>query len=443
MRKYCLACAVLAFVAPCGIDAQTPEKLDVTIEEAVRMAVERHPDIGKTLASAEVLKGKIREVRAQALPEVTINSAANRMRDPSLLNATGLPEEFSDMLTANVANLVTYGIAVKQPIYTAGKVGTALRLASIEAEGASVDVDRAKQDLALSVVTAAYDVLRAERLRDLVAETQDQKKRQLEIARTRYRNGVATEVDVLRSEVAVANVTPELVRAENAVRQTRALLNFYLVRPINYPTRVLGDFTEKLWDQNDIEGLTQEAFRRRPELARLRINESSAAAQLDLAKAENRMKLDFSASYGIASRLPKNLANANFVQWTTGLNFTLPVFDGFKRSGLVWQATASQRAARLERERTEQQIRLGLQQSLDGLKAAEETIAAARANLNQAERVLSMMEANYRYGAASSLDVLEAQNALTLAKTNLLQGLRDHSVARANLKWAMGSNPWE
>jgi outer membrane protein len=286
-------------------------------------------------------------------------------------------------------------------------------------------------------------LLLAERYRELVAETQRQRMRQAELARTRFESGVATEVDVLRSEVAVANVSPELVKAENGIRQARSLLNYYLVRPIGFPTRVTGDFPEQAPDVGDLEDLTREAFRRRPELARLRVSERSSGLQLDLAKAESRMRLDFNGSYGISSRLPENLANSTYARWIVGVNFTLPVFDGFKRSGMVWQATAAQRAARLEREKTEQQVRLGLQQSLDEIAATRETIAAARANVKQAERVVKMMQDNYKYGAATTLDVLDAQNALTVAQMNLLRGLHDHSVARANLQWTTGRNPWE
>jgi outer membrane protein len=332
---------------------------------------------------------------------------------------------------------------VRQPLFTQGKIGTALRLASVEAEGSLAEIDRSQQDLALAVVKAFYGLLWAERYEGTVAETQRQKQKHAEMARERFRNGVATEVDVLRSEVAVANGAPDLVRAQNAVRQARALLNYYLVRPADHPTRITGEFQEKPWEEPNLDALMQEAARRRPELLRLRIAERSAATQLDLAKAESRMRVDFTANYGVMSRLPENLVDSRFVRWTTGLNFTLPVFDGFRRSGLVWQATATQRAARLEREKTEQQIRLTLEQGLDELAAARETIAAARANLAQAEKVLAMTQDNYRYGAATTLDVVDAQTALTLARTNLLRGLHDYAVARANLRWAAGRTPWE
>jgi outer membrane protein TolC len=436
---------VLAVCVPAAAQ-QTAEKETVTLEEAVRLAIDRHPDVGKARAASDVLKGKIREVRAQALPDVRIIADGARARDPGLLNSSGIdqfPVELRNALSPIPVNLFDYSINVKQPLYTAGKVGTALRLASVEAEGALVDVDRAEQDLALEVVKAYYGLLWAERDRELVAATQEQRKLHAEMARTRFKNGVATEVDVLRSEVAVANGAPELVRADNAIRQARALLNFYMVRPIDFPTRTTAEFPEKPWEEASVDALFQEAARGRPELHRLRIAEQSAAAQFQLARAENRMRVDGSAGYGIVSRLPKNLMDSLYSRWSVGVSFTLPVFDGFKRSGLMAQAAANQRVARLERERVEQQVRLGLQQGGDDLKAARETIIAARTNIGQAERVLSMMQDNYRFGAATTLDIVDAQTVVTVARTNLLSGLHDYAIARANLLWTMGKRPWE
>ena len=311
----------------------------LTLEEAVRLAIDRHQDVGKARAAADALKGKVREVRSQALPDIQIVSNAMRWRDPSLLNASGLdkfPEELRSALVPSAVNIFDYAVTVKQPLFTQGKVGTALRLASVESEGAISEIDRAQQDVALATVKAFYDLLWAERYRVLVGETQEQKKLHAAMARTRYGNGVATEVDVLRSEVAVANGAPDLVRAENTVRQARALLNYYLGRPLDFDTQLAGNFEEKSWEQPQVAELEKEALRRRPEIQRLRIAERSAATQLDLAKAQNRMRLDFSASYGVAARLPENLVNSKFTRWTTGVNFTLPVFDGFKRRGVAF-----------------------------------------------------------------------------------------------------------
>lgn len=424
----------------------SPAEEPVTLKEAVKIAIDLHPDVGKALAAAEGLKGRIKQVRAQALPEINLNAFSMRLRDPSLLNASGIdkfPVELRDALVPDGVNLFDYRLTVKQPIFTAGKVGTALRLASVEAEGASIDIDRAKQDLSLEVVKAFYGLLWTERYRDQVAQTQDQRKQHAAMAKARFDNGVATEVDVLRSEVAVANGTPELLRADNAIRQARALLNFYLVRQVDHATRAAGEFEEKTWDEWDLDALCREAIRRRPELSRLRISERSAGVRLKLAEAESRMRADLSTNYGVMSRLPSNLFNQKFVRWDVSVNFTFPLFDGFKRNGMVEEAVAAERTARLEREKLEQQVRLGIQQGLDEVAAQHQTIAAARANTRQADRVLEMMQNNYKYGAATTLDIVDAQAALATARTNLLRGLHDFSVARSALRWSLGRQPEE
>jgi len=439
MKVCLLAPLFLGVLCP----AQQPA---VTLDEAVGLALARHEDIGKARASAAALKGKIREVKAQAYPDVQLVSNAMRWRDPSLLNASGLdkfPEELRNALVPSPVNLFDYAITVKQPLFTQGKIGTGLRLASIEAEGALSEIDRAQQDVALATVKAFYDLLWAQRYRGLVAQTQDQRKAHAAMARTRFQNGVATEVDVLRSDVAVANGVPELLRAENAVKQARALLNYYMGRPLDSPTELAGDFQQKDWEQTDLAELERSAVRRRPEMQRLRIAERSAETQLQLAKAESRMRLDFSGSYGMSARLPKNLVNSEFNRWTAGVNFTFPLFDGFKRDGLTVQAVSAQRSARLEREKFESQVRLAIRQAFDELKAASETIGATRTNVSQAEKVLAMMQNNYKYGAATTLDILDSQAAVSVARSDLLRGLHDYCIARANLRWAIGQTPWE
>jgi len=443
MKAWIILLVAVSVAAAAQMEAESET---VTLEEAVEIALVRHPDVEMARAGADAVKGMIREVRAQALPEVDLFADALRSRDPSLLNSSGLdkfPEELRNALIPEAVNFYSYGVSVRQPVYTAGKVGIALRLASMEAEGSLVDIDRAEQDLALDVVNAYYDLLWTERYKLQVLETQEQRRLHAEMARTRFENGVATEVDVLRSEVAVSNGMPQVVRADNAIRQARSLLNYYLVRPVDYPTRVVGEFQETSWEGWDLEELMGEAHRRRPELLRLRIDEQSAETQIDLAKAENRLSVDFVGAYGLISRQPTNLVDRLYGRWNLGLSLTLPVFDGFKRSGMVWQATANQRAARLEREKTEQQIRLAIQQGLDEIRAAQGTIAAARTNIEQAEKVLEMTQNNYKFGAATTLDIVDAQTALSQAQINLLLGLRDYWVTRASLMWTAGREPWE
>ncbi|MGD0921903.1 MAG: TolC family protein [Terriglobia bacterium] len=422
------------------------EKASLTLEEAVALALERNQQVLIARAQADVLKGRYREVRAQALPSLTFNGSALRWRDPSFLNSSSfdkIPADFRDALQVTPANLFDYNVSVSQPLYTSGKVGTALKLASLETEGVGVDGARVEQDIRLRVIRAFYDLILAERLLDVSRAAVQQRQMHLDMARTRYAAGVATEVDVLRSQVSVANAQPELIRSENSVRHARSVLNNLLVRPVDYPTVVLGELTFIPQAKTEAQQIARQAVEHRPEMQRLRINELEAESQKKLANAENRLRVDLNGQYGFSARDPANLWNHNFTRFMFTVSVALPIFDGGRRSGLFQQAVAQRKVTELARSEQENVVRLEVQTALDELERAEKTVEAARLNVHEAERVLTMTQDNYRYGAATTLDVIDAQAALTAARWNLLQGLHDHMLARAQLRWVMGLDPLE
>lgn len=437
---------VAALVSAPALAGELRDKPELTLPEAVALALERNQQMLIAREQGAALEGRIREVRAQAFPSVNINSSALRWRDPAFLNSSSfdkIPEEFKRGLSPTGANLFDYNLSVSQPLYTSGKVGTALQLASLESEGVGVDAARVEQDLKLRVIRAFCDLILAERLLDVSRAAIEQRRLHLEMARARYAAGVATQVDVLRSEVNLANAQPELIRGENAVRHARSLLNNLLVRPVDYPTVALGQLEFMPGPKPQVEQVVRRAVAQRPELQRLRINEREAESQKKLASAESRLRVDFSGQYGFSARQPANLTNHTFTRWLFSVNVAFPLFDGGKRSGLLQQAVAQRKIAELARSEQENSVRLEAQSAVDELDRAEKTVEAAQLNVRQAEQVLEMMQNNYKYGAATTLDVTDSQAALTAARWNLLQGLYDHTVARAKLRWVMGLDPVE
>jgi outer membrane protein len=419
-------------------------KASLTLREAVDLALERNPQALIARARTDALRGRIKEVRAQALPSINFHGSGFRWRDPSFLNISSfdkIPAEFRNALVVIPSNLFDYHVDISQPLYTSGKVGTALRLASLESQGVDVDRDRVEQEVRLRVIRAFYDLLLAQQRLEVVSETVRQRGKHLEMARARFAAGVATEVDVLRSQVSVANAQPDLIRAENAVRQARSVLNNLLVRPLDFPTEALGGLSFQPEAKADLSEAVRQAYQYRPELQRAHINELEAERQEKLANAESRLRLDFDGQYGVSARLPSNLVNHEFNRWIFTVSVGLPLFDGGKRSGLVQQAIANRKVAELLRVDTENAVRLEAQTALDELQRAEKTVEAAQLNVREAERVLVMMQDNYKYGAATTLDVLDAQTALTTARWTLLQGLYDHTMARAQLRYVVGMNP--
>jgi outer membrane protein TolC len=432
----------LTLTAPAVFGAGEEKGARLTIQEAVKMALERNPDMAIAQFEMDELKGKITEVRSGAFPQVTFQGYGLRLRDPSILNSSSfdkVPQEFRDALDPIPSNMFNFRVEAKQPVYTAGKVRTALRLAKESLEEKTAAREAVRQRLIFNVFQACSNMLLVDANRKVIRETYLQRMKHLELARNRFKDGVATEIDVLRSEVNVANTEPELIRADNRVQLARARINNLIVVDINAPTEIEGALEYRPWSAGNLEEIQIRALQQRPELAVARRQVQEARLTVALANSENKLTVDMSAAYGYTYREPKNLFNTDFATWNVTFNFKIPFFDSGRKSGLVSQAQSRLGAAEKRLAQLENDVRLEVQQAYDDMRSAEKAIAAAKLSVNQAEKVLGMMQANYRYGAATTLDVVDSQTAVVEARNNDIYATYDYEISKARLRLASGS----
>jgi len=262
------------------------------------------------------------------------------------------------------------------------------------------------------------------------------------MARYRREAGVATDLDVLRSQVDLENQRAQVVRARGLSDLSRGALNAVMVRAIDAPIEPADALAFAPVDLT-LEEILREALANRPELVAVRLMQDAYGEFIDVARADGLPRLDFDAAWGYSVRELKNLGKSDFTRWNATLSLTVPVFDGRRTAGRVIQAQAD--AGRIEQDRIalENQIRLEAKESFERLKTARRILEAARLNVEQAGKALDMTEANYKHGAATTLDVLDAQAALTLAESIRLEALHEHANARATLRFVMGRDPLE
>jgi outer membrane protein TolC len=441
--KLLLLILILAMPAGAGAPAARAQEApdELTLADAIRLALDRNPEIRVAQEQLEELRGKITEVRAQAYPKVTLQGFGLRLRDPSILNSASfdkVPEEFRAALVPRSANLFDLGLTVSQPVYTAGKVGTAIKLAAAGVREKEAVLEAARQQVAFKVFQAFHDLLLAQANLEVVSETRRQRERHLEQVRNRFAQGVATEIDVLRSEVNLANTNPERIRAENAVRLARAALNNLIVADIHASPKIQGKLAYAPREAPDAASLEARALETRPEIlvARRLVDEARLFEALTLA--ENKVSVDLEGRWGTNVREPKNVFDRDFTRWNLTFNFRLPFYDGGRKAGLLVQAASHLRAAEAGLEGLINNVRLELQAAGNDLESAAQAIEAARLNVAQAERVLEMMQANYRYGAATTLDVVDSEAALTLARNAEIGATYQYQIATGRLRLAAG-----
>lgn len=412
--------------------------------EAVARALAANPEVRRSLEDVAALGGLVQEAKADALPELTVIGAGTRYRDPSLLNSSSFdafPPELRESLSPIPANVFDGYAQMRQTVFSF-KLQKAIRAARLARTVGEEEVQRTRQAVALLAVRVYNEYLLSLEKVAVGEKAVRQKEKHLEMAKHRREAGVATQLDVLRSAVDLENTRAILIRLKGEVDQARGRLNAAMVRPIGTPIEPTDSLT-----YTDMQISPEEAERRawsdRPEAKAIALNERIYSELIGIAQSDARPRLDFYGVYGWSVREPKNFFESDFARWTAGVTLTIPVFDGFRTRGKVAQARAERNKISQDRVALENRIRLEAKEGVDRLSVAGSVLEAADLNVSQAQQALEMTQANYQHGAATTLDVIDAQAALTLADSNRIQALFDHAMARALLRYVMAQDPLE
>jgi HAE1 family hydrophobic/amphiphilic exporter-1 len=439
-RRSALVTAALALAALVPPAAAEP----LSRGEAVARALQRNPDIVRSQADRDGLRGRARQARADALPEISVYGNFLRYQDPGFFNSPNIDEFPPEILQAFrpiASNLWDGYGSVRQTLWSFS-LGKAIRAAGYAEHLGDENVRSVRQNVALRAIFA-YNAFLLSREQVRVGQTVvEQKEKQLEMARNRRGAGVATDLEVLRFEVDLANARTTLLRLEGASDLARGDLNAVMVEPTDGPVEPTDslEFRDVPADQPSV---VREATANRPELEAIVWNEKIYDEAIGIYKADMQPRLDFNGAYGWSVREPSNFFESNYKKWSLAVTLKVPVFDGWRTAGKVAQARADRAKVGQDRVALETAIDLEAKQAVDRLRVAASVFRSAELTVAQARRALEMTEANYRLGAATSLDVLDAQAALTQAEFTRIEALHAHTNARAGLRYVMGQDPLE
>jgi outer membrane protein len=431
------------FVAALVLAAALPGSAEpLSRAEAVARALERNPTVMRSLADRAGLRGRAKQARADALPEVSLYGTFLRYQDPGFFNSPNIEEFPPEILQAFrpiASNLWDGNVSLRQTVWSFS-LGKALRAAGYAEHLGEENVRSARQDVALRAVFAynAY-LLALEQVK--VAETVvNQKEKQLEMARNRRGAGVSTDLEVLRFEVDLANARTTLLRLKGAADLARGDLNAVMVEATDKPVEPTDslDFTETTAEQQQI---VREAVASRSEVKAIAWTEKISDEAIGIYKADMQPRLDLNGAFGWSVRETPNFFESNYKKWSLSVTLKVPVFDGWRTAGKVAQARADRARVGQDRVALETLIDLEAKQAVDRLRVAASVFHATELNVAQARKALEMTEANYRLGAATPLDVIDAQAAFTQAEWSRIEALHAHANARAGLRYVMGQDP--
>jgi outer membrane protein TolC len=270
------------------------------------------------------------------------------------------------------------------------------------------------------VMTAQSRVETAQALYKLAAEQRDA--------------GVATGIDVLRSQVQLANERQSLVQSRNRAKGSLLALarnigmspgtNIELADPLEFRT------TRSI----SVESVLPQALASRPDYQSLLRQRDALTEQLRASRARFLPKLTASGNYGGIGRTIGSIDATGAAQ----LSLSFTVFDR-DRNGEALEITS--RIQRLERQMNDAKLGIEqeLRQALLDIDSAAEEVTVADAGLDLAQKELDLAQLRFSQGVTNNIEVITAQDALSRAQQNSIVALTHHADARISLARALGN----
>lgn len=339
------------------------------------------------------------------------------------------------------------GVQIEQTLYDGGKLIAALRAAGATKKEAVAEYNTAVANALLDVRVAYYDVLLANQQVTVHEASVNLLQKELQDQQHRYKAGTVPKFNLLRAEVAVANERPALIQARNNLRIAKNNLSNLL--GYNLPRNVWEDIPLHLTDtfdnapfQVNLPDAIQQALSQRSELIALREGEQLQKLNIVNARSGYQPTLSVFAGYG--------WNNSQFIDpddlgytlhgWNAGAQVSWNIFDGLLTHGKVVQAKALYKKSQNDLTDESRQIELQVRTAYSQFIEAKEVLDSQQKVQEEAEEALREANARAAAGTGTQLDVLDAETALTQARTTQIQALHDYDVARAKLRRAIGED---
>lgn len=439
------------------------EILNLDLKTAREIALERNPSLKLAREGVHKASRHVIEARGNLLP--TINAYSNlqhawalqKNRIPNFLKApfdslfynlytTGLIPTFTPQpeyleMAFGLENVLIAGIQLQQPIYLGGTIRNGYNISKLGYNIAQLQFKSIEQNVLNELTSSYYRVLFTKSTLTVFQEALQSAEQNLEQVNKFYNVGKASNFDLLRAEVQVANTKPFVASAKNNFRLSESGLRMIM----GIDESIELNFVEELelyyseLTIKSLEELMEIALISRPEIQMLNDQKSITKKQVSLSKASFLPTVVFGTSYqyqGMRNDLKFNSEDFN-KSFNSSISISIPLFSGMKNSAKYQQAKIAVKETEHQAESLINSIKLEVKSAYYTMQEALEKVQTQQKTIEQAKEAQRLAHLMYSEGSSTQLDILNADLAVQQAQMNYQQSLFEYNVALANLKKAI------
>jgi len=328
-------------------------------------------------------------------------------------------------------------LELSQKLYSP-KVFEAIKASRSYARSVKADLAIAKEAVVTEVKESYYNLLLSQALLTIHEASVAQLGKHLDNVRKRLEAGLATDLDLLRSEVRLANAMPDLLRAKNGIEAARSSLRLAIGLEPGIVPDTVGELSYVPLDSS-LEDLLGVAMKNRPELKQIDASIETLERYAEVEKKEYLPTLNMHGNLSYANNDIQLGESAQWdYNWNVGVSLDYKLFDGKKRSSRLTKAIIDASNKRLEKRRLLNLISHEITTAYNSLEEAKTLIVSQEKNIETAKRAYEIAVISHDGGALTQLELMDTQLALTEARVNRSRAVYDFLIAKTHLEKAAG-----
>ncbi len=400
----------------------------MTLSECLDIAIANNSKLTLSNYSLQDADLKRKEALTQFLPK--LSAKATYLRYDSL-PTIDIPPMGS--IPFGSRDNLSFSLELTQPVFTGGRIMSAYNIAKEAYSTAKYSSEVSRKDIVKEVTVNYFNVLKAKKFVEIAKSSKELIGSHLSNVENFFEVGSVPKNDVLSAKVSHSNAQIFLIKARNGYELAKSALNYSLNKDVNDEV-ILAEVGEGAISDNVVlEDCFDKALSNREELKIINNAKSINESLIDIQRSAYYPQLYLIGSYNKTG--DEEFDEENF---TGVLSMELEIFSWGGTSYKVESSKLELKKVYENEAVIKRSIRLEVKAAYLMLRQAREEVNSAKQAVEQAKENYRINEEKFNVNAATSTEVLDAQNLLLTSKINYFQALYDVYIADINLKRATG-----
>jgi outer membrane protein len=398
-----------------------------TLQEALVKAYQVNPQLNAERARQRGTDENVPQALAGYRPQIVASLSAglqavrNLLPDNTVQGATLRPW--------------TIGVTVNQILYNGNKTANSVRVAEFQVKSGREALRNVGQGVLLDAVTAYMNVLANQALVEaqranvaVLREIKDTTKRRLDA-------GDVTPTDTAQAEARLSRGLADLNAAEVALAISKATYTEVIGQP---PSQLVPASTVDGFSPNALAASREASSHEHPAILGATFDVDVAQTTIKVAESSLLPTVSVQASASRAVQSDSTLSTTNTDQASVIGQLNVPIYDGGTAASQTRQAKELTSQSRMVLEQVRNQTRTAVVSAWVSNEGTKIALTAAESEVRAAGIALQGVRREAAGGQRTTIDVLNAQQDLTNARTRLIQSQRDRVIASYTLLSAVG-----